>query len=144
MSDPYDLNRFVQAQAGVYEQALAEIRAGRKQSHWMWFIFPQLAGLGASPMARRYAIGNLAEAEAYLGQLLLGTRLREISQAALGLSGRSAHDIFGSPDDLKLQSCATLFASVPAPHPVFDRLLAKYFAGQRDERTLRLLAQDPA
>lgn len=144
MSDPYDLNRFVQAQAGVYEQALAEIRAGHKVSHWMWFVFPQLAGLGASAMARRYAIGSLAEAEEYLRHPLLAARLLECAAAALALPGGSAVEVFGSPDDLKLQSCATLFASVPTSHPVFDRLLAKYFAGQRDERTLRLLAQSPA
>src|SRR5687767_8900466 len=138
-ADPYDLNRFVEAQAGDYEQALAEVRSGRKQSHWMWYIFPQYDGLGFSPTSRRYSIKSLREAEAYLGHPVLGRRLIECAEAALGVEGRSALEIFGSPDDLKLRSCATLFARVAPPGSVFERLLAKYFRGESDAKTLRLL-----
>src|SRR5215213_10323708 len=105
--DPHDLSRFVQAQAEDYERALAEIRGGRKRSHWMWYIFPQVDGLGASPMSRRYAIRSLAEARAYLDHPVLGRRLVESAEAVLGVEGRSAREIFGSPDDMKLRSCAT-------------------------------------
>jgi uncharacterized protein (DUF1810 family) len=142
--DPYDLDRFVQAQAGSYDRALAEVRAGRKRSHWMWYIFPQLDGLGSSAMAERYAIQSLAEAEAYLRHPVLGPRLIACAEAALGVEGRSASDIFGSPDDLKLRSCATLFACVTPSGSVFDRLLAKYYGGVRDERTLQLLGIAPS
>ncbi|MBO0698097.1 MAG: DUF1810 domain-containing protein [Zavarzinella sp.] len=141
LADPYDLNRFLEAQAGTYDRALVEIRSGRKRSHWMWYIFPQLDGLGISEMARRYAIKSLAEAEAYLKHPVLGPRLAECVEAVLGVDGRSAYDIFGSPDDLKLRSCATLFASVTPPGSVFDRLLDKYYEGERDEKTLRLLGK---
>jgi uncharacterized protein (DUF1810 family) len=137
--DPFRLRRFVEAQQGVYDQALAEIRAGRKRSHWMWFIFPQFAGLGFSSTSRRYAIGSVAEARAYLQHLLLGARLIECCQALLQIEHRSAHDIFGSPDDLKLKSSATLFAEVAPPDSVFEDLLGRYFHGERDDRTLRLL-----
>ena len=137
-SDPYNLQRFVDAQAGDYERALAEIRGGRKRSHWMWYIFPQLDGLGVSSMARHYAIKSLAEAEAYLGHPVLGPRLHEIAEAALSVEGRTAHEIFGSPDDLKLRSCATLFELVSPPGSVFGRVIDKYFHGERDSSTLRL------
>src|SRR5581483_1128089 len=130
--DPFDLDRFVRAQEGTYERALAEVRAGRKRTHWMWFVFPQLDGLGSSPTARHYAIKSLAEARAYLAHPVLGPRLVECAEAVVGVEGRSAHDIFGSPDDLKLRSCATLFACVAPPGSVFDRLLAKYYSGERD------------
>ena len=113
--DPYDLDRFVKIQAGVYTTALSEIRRGRKSSHWMWHIFPQLAGLGFSAMAQRYAISDLAEAEAYLKHPLLGPRLVECAEAALLVQGRSAYEIFGSPDDLKFRSSATLFAAASPP-----------------------------
>ncbi len=138
-TDPYDLARFVQAQEGVYEQALAEVRRGKKHSHWMWYIFPQFDGLGFSSTSRRYAIKSIAEAEAYLRHPLLGPRLRECAEAALGVEGRSAYEIFGTPDDLKLRSCATLFAAVSAPGSVFHQLLDKYFDGTPDSKTLRLL-----
>jgi len=138
-SDPFDLARFVRAQAGDYDSALAEVRAGRKETHWMWYVFPQLAGLGSSPTARRYGVTGRAEAEAYLTHPVLGPRLVEIAEAALAVEGRSANDIFGSPDDLKLRSCATLFARVAPPGSVFERLLAKYFDGRPDPRTLALL-----
>ena len=138
-SDPFDLARFVRAQAGDYDSALAEVRAGRKETHWMWYVFPQLAGLGSSPTAKRYGVTGRAEAEAYLTHPVLGPRLVEIAEAALAVEGRSANDIFGSPDDLKLRSCATLFARVAPPGSVFERLLAKYFDGRPDPRTLALL-----
>ena len=138
-SDPFDLARFVRAQAGDYDSALAEVRAGRKETHWMWYVFPQLAGLGSSPTARRYGVTGRAEAEAYLTHPVLGPRLVEIAEAALAVEGRSANDIFGSPDDLKLRSCATQFARVAPPGSVFERLLAKYFDGRPDPRTLALL-----
>ena len=137
--DPYHLERFLEAQRGTYETALAEVRAGRKRSHWMWFVFPQFAGLGRSSISVRYAIKSRTEAEAYLQHPTLGPRLREISEAALGVEGRSAHEIFGTPDDLKLRSCATLFAEVSAPGSVFEWLLVKYYEGEPDRRTLELL-----
>jgi len=141
MADPFDLDRFVQAQEDGYAQALAEIRAGRKRSHWMWFVFPQIAGLGSSAMAVRYAISSLAEARAYLQHPVLGPRLMECSEAGCAVKGRSALEIFGAPDDLKLRSSATLFDAVSAPGSVFDRLLAKFFDGGRDARTLAFIGQ---
>jgi len=137
MTDPFDLDRFVRAQADTYAQALAELQRGRKRSHWMWFIFPQIAGLGSSPMARRYAIASLAEARAYLQHPVLGPRLVECGEAACAVSGRSALEIFGTPDDVKLRSSATLFDAVSVPGSVFDRLLQKFFDGERDQRRLR-------
>jgi uncharacterized protein (DUF1810 family) len=137
--DPYSLNRFAQAQAGEYEQALSEIRRGRKRSHWMWYIFPQYDGLGSSSTSRRYAIKSIAEARAYLRHPVLGPRLLECAEAAIGLDTQSADEVFGSPDDMKLRSCATLFDCVSPVGSVFDRLLDKYFSGERDENTLRLL-----
>jgi uncharacterized protein (DUF1810 family) len=140
-NDPHDLARFVEAQAGDYDRALSEIRSGRKRSHWMWYIFPQIDGLGYSSMSRRYAIKSVAEARAYLDHRLLGPRLVACAEAALGVEGRSAHAIFGSPDDLKFQSCATLFASVSPPDSVFSRALDKYFQGERDDKTLQILGR---
>jgi len=138
-TDPHDLNRFVEAQRRIYPQALAEIRNGSKQSHWMWFIFPQFAGLGFSSTSRRYAIKSAAEAKAYLAHPILGPRLIECAEAALGVEGRSALDIFGSPDDMKLRSCATLFAGVSPDGSVFHRLIDEFFDGKPDEKTIRLL-----
>jgi uncharacterized protein (DUF1810 family) len=137
--DPFDLERFVRAQAENYAEALGEIRAGSKDSHWMWYVFPQLDGLGSSSTAKFYAVKSTAEAEAYLQHPVLGPRLRECCEAALGVEGRTAHEIFGSPDDMKLRSSATLFAAVAPDEAVFARLLEKYFGGRRDEKTLRLL-----
>ena len=137
--DPHDLGRFVRAQEGDYERALSEVRAGRKRSHWMWYVFPQYDGLGFSETTRRYAIKSVAEAQAYLAHPVLGPRLTEIAEATLGVDGRSAHEVLGSPDDMKLRSCATLFAHVSPPRSVFHRLLDKYFRGERDDRTLRLI-----
>jgi uncharacterized protein (DUF1810 family) len=138
-SEAFDLERFVGAQQRVYAQALAEIRAGRKQSHWMWFVFPQYAGLGSSETAARYAIGSRAEAEAYLQHPVFGARLRECAEAVCTLQGRSAADVFGYPDDMKLRSSATLFASVSPSGSVFHRVLDACFDGVADERTLSLL-----
>jgi uncharacterized protein (DUF1810 family) len=138
-TDPHHLNRFVQAQKDDYDQALTEVRRGEKRTHWMWYIYPQLAGLGSSSTARFYAIKNLEEARAYLNHALLGPRLLECAAAALAVPGKTAHDIFGSPDDMKLKSCATLFAVVSPPGSVFQQLLDKYFEGKRDYRTLDLL-----
>ena len=137
--DPYELSRFVDAQAGDYDTALAEIKAGRKRSHWIWYIFPQIDGLAVSSTSRRYSIKSLDEARAYLEHPILGPRLLECAAAAVRVEGRSAREIFGSPDDLKLRSCATLFACVSHPGSVFERLLTKYFRGRRDDRTLHLL-----
>jgi uncharacterized protein (DUF1810 family) len=141
--DPHNLNRFVQAQEDDYAQALTEIKSGRKQSHWMWYIFPQFDGLGFSSMSKRYSIKSVAEAEAYLRHPALGPRLLECSEAALGVEGHSAFEIFGSPDDMKLSSCATLFACVSPAGSVFDRILDKYFQGVRDDRTLHLMGVAP-
>ena len=137
---PHDLGRFVAAQDGVYDEALVEIRSGRKRSHWMWFVFPQFAGLGSSDTSRHFAIRSLAEARAYLDHPVLGARLTEAAGAALSVEGRTAREIFGSPDDLKLRSCATLFAHVSPAGSVFHRLLDRFFAGEPDRRTLELLA----
>jgi uncharacterized protein (DUF1810 family) len=139
VTDPFDLERFVRAQDRDYDRALAEVRRGRKQSHWMWYVFPQIDGLGSSPIAKQYAIKSRAEAEAYLRHPILGRRLVEIAEAAAAIAGPSATEVFGSPDDLKLRSSATLFAAVSPPGSVFDRLLARYFDGRPDEKTLRLI-----
>jgi uncharacterized protein (DUF1810 family) len=136
--DPYDLERFVRAQATDYDQALSELREGHKRSHWMWYIFPQIVGLGLSPMSRQYAIKSAAEARAYLDHPVLGPRLRECATAVYGISGRAAFEVFGAPDDMKLRSCATLFASVSGGG-IFEQLIQKYFAGQYDEKTLETL-----
>ncbi|HEX3148255.1 MAG TPA: DUF1810 domain-containing protein [Gemmataceae bacterium] len=139
VDDPYGLQRFVEAQQNDYARALAEIRSGQKRSHWMWYIFPQFDGLGFSSMSRRYAIKSRSEAEAYLQHPVLGPRLIEIADAALAVAGRSATDIFGSPDDMKLRSSVTLFASVAPVDSVFHRLLDRFFAGRHDEATVQLM-----
>jgi len=143
-SDPFDLERFVRAQQRTYAGALAEIRSGRKRTHWMWYVFPQAVGLGRSEMSQRHAIRSAAEARAYLEHPVLGPRLLECSEAMLSVERRSAQDILGSPDDRKLRSCATLFASVAAPGSVFERLLLKYFAGTPDARTVEWLKHSGA
>jgi uncharacterized protein (DUF1810 family) len=134
------LDRFIEAQAPVYAQALAELRAGQKQSHWMWFIFPQIAGLGQSPMSRTYAIQTLAEARAYLAHPVLGARLRECCQAVMNVRGKSAEDIFGAVDAMKFRSCLTLFAEVDHDEVLFFNLLETHFDGDADEATLEILA----
>ena len=124
--DPYDLNRFIDAQAPVYETVVAELKSGRKRTHWMWFIFPQLAGLGRSPMAQSYAIASVAEAAAYLDHPVLGLRLRECTQLVLEIDNRTLREIFGSPDDLKFRSSMTLFAEAAAGDQLFAAALHKY------------------
>lgn len=138
-ADPFDLKRFLDAQRGVYEQALAELRAGRKRTHWMWFVFPQMRGLGSSETSRYYGIGSREEAAAYLEHPVLGLRLRECAEALLAVEGRSASQIFGYPDDLKLQSSMTLFAHVAGAQSAFLRVLDKYYGSERDPRSLELL-----
>ncbi len=133
-----DLSRFLKAQEQDYEQALREIRSGRKRSHWMWYIFPQIQGLGFSPTAQYYAIRDLQEARDYLAHPVLGTRLKEISSALLDLNGLSASEIFGYPDDLKLRSSMTLFRMADLNEPVFLEVLEKYYDGKPDARTVEL------
>lgn len=139
--DPFDLNRFVKAQAGVYERALSEIKRGRKTSHWMWYVFPQFTGLGLSSTTKQYSIKSVAEARAYLRHPVLGPRLLSCAETTLRVQGRTAADIFGSTDERKLRSCATLFASVSPKGSVFHRLLTTYFQGTGDAKTLELLGQ---
>lgn len=138
MSDPFDLARFLAAQEGTIGAARAELAAGRKQSHWMWFVFPQIAGLGASAMAQRYAISSATEAAAYLDHPVLGSRLRDLTELANEAAG-SAHDVFGAPDDLKFRSCMTLFNAVAPDEAPFRDALARYFGGERDALTLEIL-----
>lgn len=137
--DTFNLSRFLQAQEDAYEQALAEVRNGRKKTHWMWYIFPQLDGLASSSTAKYYAIKSIEEARAYLAHPILGPRLLECAEAVVGVEGRTANALFGAPDDLKLRSCATLFACVSPAGSVFERLLGKYYGGGRDSKTLELL-----
>jgi uncharacterized protein (DUF1810 family) len=125
-TDPFNLNRFLQAQEDDYQQALAEIRSGRKRTHWIWYIFPQIEGLGVSPTSKHYAIKSVDEAKAYLEHPVLGPRLLECAEAVLGVEGRSATEIFGSPDDVKVKSCATLFDQVSPAGSVFERLLETF------------------
>ena len=137
----FDPDRFVQAQDAVYERVRRELREGRKRGHWMWFVFPQLSGLGFSAMAQRYAIATLGEAAAYLEHPILGPRLIECSELVNQVEGRTINEIFGSPDDLKFHSSMTLFASIPDAPPVFDAALAKYFGGAPDRMTAKMLAR---
>lgn len=139
MNDPYDLRRFIEAQQRTYDEALAELRRGRKVGHWMWFIFPQIAGLGSSPTAQRYAISSLDEARAYLSDPVLGPRLRACTQAVTQHAGHSAHEIFGAPDDLKFRSSMTLFAEAAPADPIFMQALETFFKGERDPLTLEKL-----
>ncbi|WP_029616800.1 DUF1810 domain-containing protein [Pseudorhizobium marinum] len=138
-SNGFDLERFTQAQAPVYRQVLAELQQGAKRSHWMWFVFPQVEGLGSSPIAERYAIGSRAEAEAYLRHPVLGPRLVECTQLMLQHEGTSANAILGSPDDMKFRSCMTLFAAVSEKGSPFERALAVFYGGNRDEKTVARL-----
>jgi len=139
VNDPYDLERYLRAQEPVFTQVCAELAAGRKQSHWMWFIFPQLRGLGSSPMAERYAIGSLAEARAYLAHPLLAERLRKCTQLVNQVEGRTVQAIFGYPDYLKFRSSMTLFARAAGEGEPFREALARYFAGEEDPLTRELL-----
>lgn len=142
--DPFDLNRFLEAQAASYRQALSELRAGRKRTHWSWYILPQLHGLGSSPMSVRYAIGSLAEAKAYLDHPVLGARLRECVAAMNAHEESSASRILGEIDALKFRSCLTLFSQAGGSERVFRDALNKYFGGQADAATLAILAGGPA
>jgi uncharacterized protein (DUF1810 family) len=135
MADPYNLGRFERAQRSTYASAVEELRAGRKRSHWMWFVFPQIAGLGRSATAREFAITSLDEARAYLAHPVLGPRLRECAGIVAGLSGRSADEVFGAIDAMKLRSSMTLFARAAPDEPVFRQVLQQYFAGREDEAT---------
>ncbi|MGX4805146.1 DUF1810 domain-containing protein [Bradyrhizobium guangdongense] len=139
MTDPFDLKRFVRAQEPVFRAVLGELAQGRKQTHWMWFVFPQIAGLGFSAMSQRYAIGSRAEAKAYLAHPILGPRLIECTRLVLAVQGRSINAILGAPDDAKFRSSMTLFGAV-SEEPVFDEALARYFAGEPDGATLEILA----
>lgn len=140
--DPFDLNRFVAAQAAAYDQAHAELREGRKRSHWIWFVFPQLRGLGFSPTSEFYGISSLAEARAYLAHPVLGPRLIEITNLVLATAGSPLHSVLGSPDDLKFCSSMTLFAHAAAPGSVFETAIEQLCDGQPDERTIALLGKD--
>ncbi len=139
MPDPFDLERFVTAQEAVFEHVRSELRGGRKTSHWMWFVFPQMRGLGYSDVAQYYGISSRAEAEAYLQHPILGPRLTDCTRLVLDIDGRSLHDIFGTPDDLKFCSSMTLFGHAAASNQLFIEALEKYCSGRSDERTLRLL-----
>lgn len=140
-TDPYDLKRFIDAQEGVYETALAELKNGQKRTHWMWFIFPQVDGLGLSETSKFFAIKNIEEVRQYLVHPVLGSRLKECSQVLLDVDGRSALQIFGSPDDLKLNSSMTLFASVSSVDSLFQQVLDKYYHGEKDSRTLEIMGR---
>ncbi|WLB50560.1 DUF1810 domain-containing protein [Bradyrhizobium sp. 521_C7_N1_3] len=140
MTDPFDLERFVRAQDPVFRDVQGELARGRKQTHWMWFVFPQIAGLGFSAMSQRYAIGSRAEARAYLAHPVLGARLIECTTLVLAVEGRTINAILGAPDDSKFRSSMTLFGAV-SDETVFDQALARYFAGERDGATLEILAR---
>lgn len=142
MSDPHNLQRFIDAQETDYRSVLAEIAAGRKVSHWMWYVIPQYDGLGFSSTSKHYAIKNPTETVAYLNHPILGPRLRECVDALLSVTGRSAHQIFGSPDDLKLKSSMTLFSHISSEGSAFEKVLDKYFDGHRDTNTLELVRGD--
>ena len=137
----YDLSRFLEAQKNSYDTALREIKAGRKRSHWMWYIFPQIRGLGYSAMAQHYAIRDLGEAREYLRHPVLGPRLIEISEALLALDESDPRRVMGSPDDLKLRSCMTLFQCAAPDQPVFGKVLDKFYGGRPDGRTLEILSR---
>ena len=139
MSDPYNLQRFVAAQNPVFDRVLAELEAGEKSSHWMWFVFPQIKGLGRSPLANEYAISSREEAVAYLAHPLLGPRLRQCARLVNQVEGRSIHQLFGSPDDMKFRSSMTLFAHATTDNQVFVEALEKYFSGELDPLTMERL-----
>jgi uncharacterized protein (DUF1810 family) len=139
MADPFDLQRFVDAQDRVYDRVLAELRAGAKRTHWIWFIFPQLTALGSSSTAKLFGIGSLAEAQAYLAHPVLGRRLRECARLVTAIEGRSVEDVFGWPDNLKVRSSMTLFAQATDDNADFLAVLDKFYGGEQDVRTLELL-----
>ena len=140
MTDPFDLERFIRAQNPVFQDVQGELARGRKQTHWMWFVFPQVAGLGFSAMSQRYAIGSREEARAYLAHPVLGARLIECTRLVLAVQGRSINAILGAPDDAKFRSSMTLFGTV-SDQPIFGEAIARYFAGERDAATLEILSK---
>jgi uncharacterized protein (DUF1810 family) len=140
MNDPFDLQRFIEAQESVYDRVLTELRQGRKTSHWMWFVFPQIEGLGHSAMARRFSIRSLEEARAYLNHPLLGTRLVECTRLICQVKGKAIHEILGSPDDLKFRSSMTLFGRASSDPEVFQAALVKFFESEPDPQTLKRIA----
>jgi uncharacterized protein (DUF1810 family) len=140
MNDLYDLTRFVDAQHAVYPRVIEELSQGRKQSHWMWFIFPQITGLGFSAMAQRFAIGSRGEATTYLAHHILGPRLIDCTRLVLAVEGHTIRDVLGSPDDMKFRSCMTLFAAV-SDNAIFDEAVAKYYPAGRDPATVDILAK---
>lgn len=140
-ADPFDLRRFLVVQEGVYDRALAELTDGQKRSHWMWYIFLQIEGLGHSPTTRRYSLTSIEEARQYLAHPVLGTRLKECCEAVLAVQGRSAEDIFGHPDDWKLRSSMTIFELAAGAGSVFSRVLEKYCQGRRDAKTLQIVGR---
>ncbi len=140
-ADPFCLSRFTDAQENVYQQVLTELEQGRKRTHWIWYIFPQIDGLGHSSMAEKYAIKSLDEARAYLLHPVLGARLTQCTEKVIAIEGKSAATIFGYPDDLKFRSCLTLFSSIAGAESVFSAALEKYFQGEKDSKTLALLGQ---
>ena len=140
MTDPFDLERFIRAQNPVFQDVQGELAGGRKQTHWMWFVFPQVAGLGFSAMSQRYAIGSREEARAYLAHPVLGARLTECTRLVLAVQGRSINAILGAPDDAKFRSSMTLFGTV-SDQPIFGEAIARYFAGKRDAATLEILSK---
>ena len=144
MNESFNLARFLKAQEPLYQRVLSELRRGRKSSHWMWFIFPQIQGLGRSDIAQRYSISGLEEAKAYLLHPILGPRLRECTELVIAIDGRSAEEIFDSPDDLKFRSSMTLFAHATAENAIFIAALQKYFDGEFDPLTLRRLSSEPS
>jgi len=139
-TDPFELQRFVDAQESIYAEVVAELRAGQKRTHWMWFVFPQHRALGHSAMAKRYGISSMTEAKAYVAHAVLGARLAQCCELVLAVKGRTANEIFGSPDDLKLRSSMTLFAAAVPEVTLFARVLEKYYGGQPDACTLELLS----
>jgi uncharacterized protein (DUF1810 family) len=141
LEDIHNLQRFLSAQSGIFEGVVAELSAGRKRSHWMWFIFPQIAGLGHSAMAEKYAIGSASEARAYLEHPILGARLRQCTQLVIDIRGRGIDEIFGNPDDVKFCSSMTLFMKAAADPTIFKNAIDKYFAGVLDQKTLEMLAR---
>lgn len=142
MGIPDSLDRFIDAQENKYQQAFNEIKNGKKESHWMWYIFPQISGLGNSELSRFYAIKDLEEAQDYFEHPVLGPRLVNISKLLLEIKGKSANEIFGKPDDFKLRSCMTLFGSLKNSHPVFDQVIDRYFDGKKDEKTLQIIQSE--
>ena len=140
--DPHNLDRFIEAQDPIYSRVITELKSGKKRTHWMWFIFPQVAGLGRSPTSQYYAIKSTDEAQQYLNHPVLGERLKECAEILLGIENRSAREVFGTPDDLKLRSSMTLFANISGPGSVFEEVLSKFFQGRQCQRTLAFLKKE--